>query len=194
MENFLHFRPVLLSRTVPVLWQVPVVGPLAGDPPHIRAWPVYQTSAFILFVPYTYLYHNPLSSRIMAPGCSISALATIRLSNPSICKMHGCGETLLSGAAFYQHVKRTHQISTAKSGSEKMLCPWEGCGEYHTKGSLFNHILGHNVKNGCGLCDDIIAPRSDTVQKHFRKHHEETHGSVSITSKTCSQYAYMFFS
>ena len=152
-------RQVRLRCPALVQQQVSVVSPLAiTDYSHVRQ--VHLSSLSFSLLLYLPLY-NRLSSRTMAPGCSISPVGMIRLSNSGVCKISGCGQT---GELYINDV---HNIRSGKHGSEIMSCPWEG-GETKTKCCFSNHLLSHSVKSGCGVCDAVSAPRSDSVQKHFR--------------------------
>jgi len=133
-------------------------------------------------------------SRInLGSGFILSATAMSRLAHQTTCKIGGCGELFTSGDAYQVHVREDHLIMRGKSGSHRFPCPWEGCTEFKTKATLSNHLLGHNTRSGCNLCDVTMGVRSDSVQKHYRHCHKDTHANVSITSANRADYSYLFF-
>ena len=141
------------------------------------------------------LYIRLFSMTTGAPRLlSLSALAKDRLSVQGVCRINFCGEIFSCADAYREHVRDVHEINSGRSGSQKILCPWEGCGQYWSKASLSNHVLGHNISSGCGVCDKTIpGARSDSMQKHYRSRHPDTFGKVLIPASRFLEYAYLFF-
>ena len=130
-------------------------------------------------------------SRInLGSGFILSATAMSRLAHQTTCKIGDCGKVFTSGDAYRVHVREDHLIMRGKSGNRILPCPWAGCTEFKTKATLSNHLLGHNTRSGCSLCDVVIGVRTDLVRKHYKHCHKD---NVSITSANRADYSYLFF-
>lgn len=124
----------------------------------------------------------------------LSILAMNRLAATGLCRVMNCNQLFTSAATFKTHLRDIHDISGSKNGCKEVLCSWTGCGKTVTTATLLNHLLGDGgLKYGCGLCDKVITARADSVQRHYREHHQTEYPNVKIPLAKASKYAYLFF-
>jgi hypothetical protein len=142
--------------------------------------------------PLGFFLHILLFSPTLESGCRLSTLAVDRLAVKGVCKLHNCRQTFTSAEAhsYRSHLRDFHDVRPGKHGQELLPCPWEGCKQSKSRGSLFNHVLGHSMKVACGVCDEVMSSRSDLVKKHYKTQHKQIH---PITSRNFTQYAYLYF-
>ncbi|KAF8808845.1 hypothetical protein BYT27DRAFT_6538398 [Phlegmacium glaucopus] len=113
---------------------------------------------------------SPCLRSTQTSGClPPSSIAQARLAVQGMCKIDSCRETFTSTDMYAHHVVKRHKISRGKHGPGPIKCPWNGCGKTQTKGSLFNHVMGHHTKSGCYRCHkEINGIRADSMWKHIK--------------------------
>jgi hypothetical protein len=92
-----------------------------------------------------------------------------RLAVQGVCMINDCQQTFTSAKVYQDHVQISHEVKRGKHGGQILPCPWENCHQSRTEASLWNHLLGHNVKRACLMCHkEFQGDRSDSVKRHMK--------------------------